>query len=416
MPVYFVTPGTIELAAFTTMGLHAKPNTPNPIGYFGTGLKFAVATLLRHGAKLTLETSGCKYEAKIIVRQFRGESFNAVVLCQTDTTEVQSPIELNITDQLGKNWKLWMAYRELYSNTVTDEHGIVVNSLEELDSIPEPRTIISVDLPDFDIIHHSRAEFLLDPKKRPDYTGVQLEISADTVPVPNVIFYRGIKVHEFDASTVQTYNLIQPQTLTEDRTLANTYQLLPMLAAEMLRMPEEANQILYNILCAPRSTWEYGLTWYTSPSIILAEPAYANFRKVLESLRDNHYLIPGARKLLANLDMEQKKETTQELDPYDAQTLQEALGICAQFGWKIDYKVEVRETLGVDVLGQADVETSTILLSKEVFEMGKTMLVGTLLEEFWHLKHGFQDETRAFQNFLINTIVRQAARARNLQL
>jgi hypothetical protein len=42
--LFFCTPGLIDLEAVFTFGVHAK-ETENPIGYFGTGLKYAIVTL-----------------------------------------------------------------------------------------------------------------------------------------------------------------------------------------------------------------------------------------------------------------------------------------------------------------------------------------------------------------------------------
>ena len=45
--VVHVTKGKLDLRSLSTFGLNAKPNTTNPIGYFGTGMKYAIAVLLR---------------------------------------------------------------------------------------------------------------------------------------------------------------------------------------------------------------------------------------------------------------------------------------------------------------------------------------------------------------------------------
>ena len=54
MPIVHSTPGLIDLRAFTTFGVNSKPNSKNPIGYFGTGLKYAVAVLARHKCPVTV--------------------------------------------------------------------------------------------------------------------------------------------------------------------------------------------------------------------------------------------------------------------------------------------------------------------------------------------------------------------------
>jgi hypothetical protein len=54
MYAIYSNPGALDLRALTIMGMNAKPNTDSPIGYFGTGLKYAVAIALRHGLTLTI--------------------------------------------------------------------------------------------------------------------------------------------------------------------------------------------------------------------------------------------------------------------------------------------------------------------------------------------------------------------------
>jgi hypothetical protein len=57
----FETPGLIDLRAFTVMGFNAKPATENPIGYFGTGLKYAISVLCRLGTKPVVWIGQDKY-------------------------------------------------------------------------------------------------------------------------------------------------------------------------------------------------------------------------------------------------------------------------------------------------------------------------------------------------------------------
>ena len=50
--IVFQNPGLIDMAAVTTMGVSVKND--GAIGYFGTGLKFAIATILRNKCALTI--------------------------------------------------------------------------------------------------------------------------------------------------------------------------------------------------------------------------------------------------------------------------------------------------------------------------------------------------------------------------
>ena len=110
--VYFDTPGLLDMRAVTTFGLSVKENE-NPIGYFGTGLKYAIAILLRNGADLTISnSSGDVYSFSVNKDTFRNVEFNALAMHSS-----MRDVELPFTTELGKNWKMWMAFREMYCNT-----------------------------------------------------------------------------------------------------------------------------------------------------------------------------------------------------------------------------------------------------------------------------------------------------------
>lgn len=413
MTIYFHTPGTLEFAALTTMGLHAKPNSDNPIGYFGTGLKFAIATLVRNGAQVIIQTAGKTCVAAKETRQFRGEPFEAVVLVEVlPGGDYGEMIDLNITDKLGKNWKLWMAYRELYSNTL-DERGTITTELPaEFSAIDQ--TLITVVSDEFDEVHAKRAEFIIDQAEIPVFRGSQFEIYNRP---SQAIFYKGIKVYELDKPAQFTYNLIVQKPLTEDRTLAEHYWLLPNLAETLLSTKPEEAFVTRQILTAPKDSWESGLQWYNGRAKnILEKPDHATFLQILESLKDSIVLAQGARRLYSEICFLRQKEQKATLDDYDNQVLAEALDFCEKVGWAITFPVEVRETLGQNILGLADTDDQKILISKIAFEQGKAIVIGTLLEEYWHLRFNYEDCTREFQNFLINNLVRQYGKNKGISL
>ena len=57
MTVYFANAGLIDLDVIRVIGVSVKTGD-NPIGYFGTGLKFALSTLLRTGHRVELRRGG----------------------------------------------------------------------------------------------------------------------------------------------------------------------------------------------------------------------------------------------------------------------------------------------------------------------------------------------------------------------
>lgn len=122
--VLFRTPGAIPLDAFTKFGINAKPNSVSPFGFFGTGLKYAVSIILRNGGTIRVFIQGVEFNFYLHNKDFRGKAFREVRMRKRKrgmTSWLRSEA-LPFTTELGKNWGLWQAYRELESNT-RDEGG-----------------------------------------------------------------------------------------------------------------------------------------------------------------------------------------------------------------------------------------------------------------------------------------------------
>lgn len=127
----FQNPGLIDLDAVTTLGVSVKDGD-TPIGYFGTGLKFAIATVLRNGGTLTLWRGKVAHHFATDAGTVRGEPFEFVTM---------DGKRLGFTTQLGRNWEPWMAFRELASNC-RDEGGRYFDSGEGWEVREDHTTIV----------------------------------------------------------------------------------------------------------------------------------------------------------------------------------------------------------------------------------------------------------------------------------
>ena len=72
MIVQFKTPTSVPLEAFSLMGVNVKTSN-NAIGRFGTGLKYAVAVILRYGGSIQLFIDGVEHEFYLSKKEFRGK-------------------------------------------------------------------------------------------------------------------------------------------------------------------------------------------------------------------------------------------------------------------------------------------------------------------------------------------------------
>jgi hypothetical protein len=294
--VVFETPGLIDMRAFTVMGAHAKPNTDHPIGYFGTGLKYALATILREGGEVVAFVGRDRFRFSRNPGTFRGSPLETVKMSRLkDGNSRETSYELPFTTAMGKNWKPWMAYRELASNTF-DENGLIWTDDDAGDDGDwygdvgwlngnEGRTRIVVVLDSFLGAYIGRDEVFLKDGLRSG-KGVQV-IPGES----DKLWWRGMRVLDLPCPSLFTYNLLDPIELTEDRTLKYEHQARRAIAAWVVG--EATADQAEAILKAKEGTWEQVLDF---PGWAMPAPSQA-FKEVLTERRGSpkadHVPIPS---------------------------------------------------------------------------------------------------------------------------
>lgn len=239
MPV-LINKGELDLAVLTTMGVSVKTQE-NPIGCFGTGLKYAIAILLRNGIDIQLNIGTRKYSFYSEKCMIRGKDFN---VCKMQGA--YDSIDLGFTDELGKHWEPWQAYREIASNcldeggSVTDQKGVPPKEGTTqfcLGEIPEADTV-----------------FLRSEEKILLHKTDALEIYEGA---SNYIYYRGIRAKSTDKETLYTYNILETCELTEDRCISYDYVIQEVINDAVAVM--ENKDLIKGVITAPRTRYESGL-------------------------------------------------------------------------------------------------------------------------------------------------------------
>ena len=105
-------PGLLEIDLITTMGAHVK-ESDSYLGRFGTGMKYAIAVLLRDNIDFDLYIGENRYEFYTESVTLRGKEFKKCFM-----RGPADSVPLGFTTDLGRDWKPWMAYRELFTNCV----------------------------------------------------------------------------------------------------------------------------------------------------------------------------------------------------------------------------------------------------------------------------------------------------------
>jgi len=387
----FENAGVIDPRSISTFGTSSKEGE-NPIGFFGTGLKYAIAVLLRLGCSIEIISGGQHFKFTTRKTKIRVNEFDLIYM---------NDQELAFTTELGKKWEPWMAFRELACNTL-DEKG------KWYDHPPahndKNHTFIVVKGRAFDLIWSERTSIILHdfvPKWSDEIVEVDYGPS-------EWLYYRGVRVMKLERKSHLRYNIRAALDLTEDRTPKSLYMATSRIEHGLQWNADEA--MIREALTAPES-WEnkhvgYAYTFagktFKAVALDLVKKAHPSMNAALaQAIRNQHMheFIGDVRSIL---------------DEMDKRRLAKAIEFCKAIGYPVDTYEIIVANMPDNILGM--VHDERIYVSTRVFLMGTKMLVGTLLEEYLHLKHRVDDETRQMQNLLIDIIASLGERVTKIAL
>lgn len=394
--IVFKNKGLIDIRAVTTFGVSAKGNNKSAIGFFGTGLKYAIAVTLRNGGAISVYRGLDEYKFRAVKDSVRDKEFDFVYMDElpaSSSSPAQTP--LGFTTHLGANWKPWQAFREVYCNCL-DEGGTV-----SLEGSPEDgyTTVVVKDFGEFTQAYRERHAIVLtdDPTFINDCVDVRLRPS-------DHVYYRGVRVMELPRKAERTYNLVQPTELTEDRTLK--YGWAAELAVVNSVLKSQDPRYITTMLRSGHGSWEnqlnYGLSYAD-------EPGETFLDMTAELAQDLSLpLAPAALKLLYAKREFAHTLRAVDLTETEQRQLDLAHALLNRMGYVVNYPVSVVDNLGTGILGKAYIKEQRIALARRAFEVGTKCVAGTLFEEYLHIAYQYQDESRDFQNFLLDKLITMA--------
>lgn len=391
MTLVFENPGVIDPRGITTMGVNVKEND-SPIGYFGTGLKYALCVILRLGGSVTIHAGERVHRFGLRPFTMRGKEFQAVTMDDQ---------ELGFTTELGKNWEPWMAYRELHSNA-RDEGGRGYTLVDDDLPAREDYTQIVVECREIDTAHLMRNTFLIEDRT-PRFTVPGVVEVYDGVS--EYIFYRGIRAGELPAGKRSrfTYNILRQCDLTEDRTLDSSYYARLVAEAAITR-GQDAAFIAECVTEKSKEFYEHHITFeydHNTPS--------STFFAVMEQLKKDR-----AGDLNQHAVSKVKRHAPKSAAPdgrpftdHERAMLEQAKDFARSIGYACDsHDIRCAETLGDETLAIALPKEGKIILSAECFRQGLQLVVHALIEEHLHIVTGYGDCSRQMQSHLFREIIR----------
>ena len=387
--IIFSNPGLIPIEAITTLGVNAKENE-NPIGYFGTGLKYAIAVLLRENQSITIYRGKDKYTFTKKPTTIRNKLFDLIHMNNQP---------LGWTVDLGKNWELWHAYRELYSNCIDEDGTVEYQQPSHIDEIPthENKTLICITGNKFEAVYTNRHKYFLQSQPLTSSPFCEIHPSNGT----SYIYYKGIATKELWPKSLFSYNITTDMDLTEDRTFKYDFEIDGHLRKTILQLRDR--DIITKIAKANALTYESHLPLSSQ----IDKPSQEFIQIASEILRTNPDQVNEkvAELIRSTLRTNIKPEIVPPT-PYEQSKIQAAINLCKSLGHPVDeFDIKISTNLGENTIGRADGNSKTMYLAKTTLDQGVSIIAGTLLEEWVHLRLGLKDESRALQNWLLNRLI-----------
>jgi hypothetical protein len=143
MHLHSITKSKVALIELVTLGLGSKRGDETKIGHKGSGMKFAIAALHRHGSRLRVEVDGRTWTTTAAEVTVRGVTHTIINLV-ADNGEVM-PANIALTAGEDTWGAPWFALRELLQNTL-DEGGTCYASDEAHRQDVGDGTAMSIEL------------------------------------------------------------------------------------------------------------------------------------------------------------------------------------------------------------------------------------------------------------------------------
>lgn len=402
--------GEIDVNAFRLMGASTKEDEEDKIGYFGSGLKYAMAVMLREGIDFKCY-SGVK-EIKVGTRKtmMRGEEFHVITINGTPTS---------LTTRMGKDWKTWYAVREIYCNSL-DEGGVEVSTAGEPKGSKGHTDIFVEITPAINEIHTNWDNYFSD-KRSPITKLKDVKVFHPAVQGELRVYRRNMLVHKENERSLFDYDIHNAE-INESRALSSGFNLQWYLASVWAK---GATKEMLNVLFGDvgKDSFEWGLHWETF-SVSVFSDAWLNAigKKIvipaenaglyIDDLNGEHIILPYElckklkefyknRIIVRGIDAITDDGVVElESTEREKMTIEQSLEFLKDAGLPVEYPVKMAEIEG---LGEA--KDGKIYLSQRTVARGKRETVETIVHEWAHLESKKADRTRGYADYLIEVIV-----------
>jgi len=425
--------GEIESNSFELIGASTKRGEAGKIGFFGSGLKYSIAYMMRNSIDFKVFSGETQLHFTSIQEPLKDKTFERICINGKPTS---------YTTTMGPTWTQdWFVLREIYCNAIDEVGCVMVKDTDNIAPI-SGKTRIYIELTptlnevirDWDIYFSEERTPVYETNGDTSSIGMGDGQVSYIQPIKifshagGNIYRRGVNV--YSNSNLQYDYELQFCDVNEDRTAKNTYHLSYMFNNMMAAMCNESwvksvlNQYKEKEYSYEFSSLRAGYTdratfskeWLEFSNknlLVLMEVAGRYEEKMSKSVKPV-YLLPSAfakrmKYQLPDVNILGLSSTVNgqglsfcEKTPKIDFLLNQVLCSLKEMKYEIPFDIDIVEFEDAETLGKADVEKKKIYMGKKTFDLGRREIAMTLMEENEHIISGKQDETRGFQTHLLS--------------
>lgn len=426
--------GEIEANSFELIGASTKRGESGKIGFFGSGLKYSIAYMMRNGIEFKVYSGLREIVFSSKDETFRDKTFSRIYINGSPTS---------YTTSMGATWNEdWFVLREIYCNALDENGAIIVNDTTDLNPVEGKTRIYVAHTHNLqDVIQNWDAYFA--DERTPLFTcenkvytsglGNNDNYTTSQKPIVyskeknqyGILYRKGIRCHTSDKMAFD-YNL-ECVNLNEDRTAANSFGLDYMFAdmAGQVSNIEWLEKVLTDTDCrefyairstkadqTPSSAWvglskKYRLIAFersgnfTQEQLNSTKPILFVPMLLGERIKDAHpevIILGMGKSRIRGVNYDTLIPT-----PKQDYLIKQVVKDLAEMDYHVNYPIAIGKFDDEEVLGLADTDKKEIILSCKLLDMGKREIARVTMEEVEHINSGCSDETRAFQNHIFSS-------------
>lgn len=413
--------GEIEIEAFTLIGASSKRGDTTKIGYYGSGLKYSIASMLRNGISFKVFNGSDEVIFSTVAKNFRNESYSAIAVNGKETSLT--------TTMGGKDWDTTFApIREIYSNALDEDDDATLETTTECKG-RSGKTTFYIEMTG-DVRHFKDNFFLYFCQRNPNvlFSNENASVYPETEEGDLRLFRKGILCHHDKKEKALFQYNSKHFTINESRVLDNKYLAQIYCANAWKKCSDEKliSDLVYGLKDSNCAFFEHGLsytsysekfsqTWNTVFSSMKCIPvemvAYASDDDVKTRIALPGNLLKPLYRQFPDLDilgLSQKSNGSDYIEVNKASEILvnkviDAISLLNNTRYKHrlnDINIKYVKFTDTNVLGLA--ENENIYLSVKLDTYDVNAIGKIIIEENEHNLSGFGDETRNFQNHLFD--------------